>query len=750
MRYHKTAMLMNPGASTFLIRLLFVMAVFAGRASGEQLTLERLYGSPSLNGKELRNVKISPDGLRVTYLKGKESNSRQMDLWEYNLHSKTNRLLVDSEELTGRAPEKLSEEEKSRRERQRIQDSGIVEYYWDAEGKALLFPSGGDIYYKPLAGEVRRLTDSEASETDVKASPKGRYVSFIREQDVFVLDLATGKEKQLTFDGDGPISNGVAEFVAQEEMDRYTGYWWSPDDRYIAFTRIDESAVLNLTRYEINADGSVTTVTQRYPRAGTPNVLIRLGVISLQSGETQWIDLGPDKDIYLARVNWLPDSKRLAFQRQSRDQKRIDLIFADVESGREEPILTESSNTWTNLSDDLRFFEHSDRFLWTSEKDGFRHVYLYSTAGKEIRRLTSGNWAVAQVKGLDEEKGAVYFEGFADTPLENHLYAVPVSGGALTRVTSESGWHNTEISVKGHMLVDSYSSSVFPLQVSVKRLDGKVLAEILKNPLDKTHPYYVYLPDHAGREFGKVNAEDGTVLYYSLMKPPHYDPNKKYPAVVDVYGGPTGHDVSNTWSLGFDQYLARNGYVVFQIDNRGTADRGKVFAEHLYHDLGSVEVRDQLRGVEFLKTLTCVDANRIGVYGWSYGGYMTLLLLLKSEGVFKAGFAGAPVTDWRLYDTHYTERYMGDPSKEDDAYEQSSVYPYLDRLKSSLLLIHGMADDNVFFDHSVKLVAELQKRQILFELMTYPGERHGIYDRSKGIHRWKTAFDFFERRLKGE
>jgi dipeptidyl-peptidase 4 len=741
---------------TFLLFLalpLSILTAYTHLIFGEELTLDRLFGSPNLSGPSPRGLKVSPDGARVTYLEGKKTDVHQLDLWKFDVTTKARKILVDSQEVMGK--EILSEEEKSRRERQRIQDHGIIEYYWDAEGKAIVFPLGGDIYYKPLNGLVRRLTNTKEFETDIKVSPKGHYVSFIRDLNIFVIDLASGNETQLTSDGKSPISNGVAEFVAQEEMNRFSGYWWSPDDTHIAFTRVDESPVQILTRYEINADGSVTTVTQRYPRAGTSNVLIQLGVINVKSGKVNWIDLGPDKDIYLARVNWLWDSKHLSFQRQTRDQKQIDLIFADIETGTQKLILSETSKSWTDLNDDLVFLRNSERFIWTSEKDGFRHIYLYSLNGDLIRQITSGNWEVHKVNAVDEKRGLVYFEGFADTPLENHLYAASLEGGAQRKITNEPGWHTAEtpaigdlVQEGGRVFIDSYSSNDVPPRTVLKDLDGKVVNVILDNPLDKTHPYYPYLSERATREFGTMKAEDGTVLHYSLLKPPHFESSKKYPVIVFVYGGPTGQEVTNVWQLNFNEYLARHGYIIFQLDNRGTPNRGTSFQTPLYHNLGDIEVRDQLRGVDFLKTLAFVDANRIGVYGWSYGGYMTALLLFKGGGVFRAGFCGAPVTDWRLYDTHYTERYMGDPRQVDEAYTRASVFPYVQGLKSSLLLMHGMADDNVFFDNSVKLIAELEKREIIFELMTYPGERHGIYGQEQGVHRWKTAFDFFERKLK--
>lgn len=731
----------------------FFLFVFfsSGPAFAEDLSLDRLFGSPDLDGEALKDLKISPDGARVTYLKGKKDNARQLDLWEYNIALGAHRLLVDSQELLG-GEEVLSEEEKSRRNRMRIIDSGIVSYGWDAAGKALIFPLGGDVYYKPLDGPVRQLTATEAYETDIKVSPAGHYVSFIRDRNLYMIDLATGEERQLTFDGGGAISNGIAEFVAQEEMDRFTGYWWAKDDSKIAFERVDESPVDIVERYEIAADGSVTIIRQRYPRAGTANVLVTLGVLDLGSGAVSWIDLGPDHDIYLTRVKWLPDSEHLTFQRESRDQKTLDLILVNADGSGEKPLIREAAKTWINLTHDLKFIEGRDEFLWTSERSGFRHIYVYGLDGTLKRQLTDGDWVVSSIAGYDPETGMVLFEGFRDTVLEKHLYTVPIDGGDIMNVTEEGGWHSTVVPKKGKVFIDKYSSDTTPPRTLLKAVDGTLIATLTENPLDETHPYYPFAASHATREFGTTTTPDGTVLHYSLMKPADFDPSRKYPAIVFLYGGPgVTPKVRNDWNLDFPQFLARNGYLVFTLDNRGTPNRGKAFEDPIYRAMGGIEVEDQAWGAEVLKAMPFVDENRVGIYGWSYGGYMTLNMLLKKPGLFAAGFSGAPVTDWRLYDTHYTERYMGDPNGADaEAYEKSGILPYVDNLKDKLLLIHGMADDNVLFSNSVRLIAALEEQETLFEFMAYPGERHHVSSKGMEVHVWLTVFDFFERNLKGD
>ncbi len=726
-----------------------------GSGDVHELTIGRLVASPSLSGPSIARVRFSPDGRRVTYLKGKMDDFRVQDLWEYDLETGVTRLLVDSRALLGGMEERLSEEEKARRERQRISAQGIVDYFWSPDGKALLFPLGGDLYLLPLGGKLRRLTTTEEAEIDPRFSPDGRHVSFVRARNLFVIDLASGREKALTADGGGAIANGVAEFVAQEEMDRDTGYWWSPDGARIAFARIDESPVRLVSRYEVTADGSVTTVPQRYPFAGGANVKVRLGVVDVRSGRKSWIDLGPDEDIYLARVRWLPDSKHLSFQIESRDQKTLELRIAATGKKASAPktVIRETAPTWINLSHDLRFLKKGREILWSSERSGYRHLYLFDRKGRLLRQLTDGEWVVAGVRAVDEKLGRVYFEGYRDTPTERHLYWVDLSGGdqSVHRLTHEPGFHTTAFSRGAELFADFFSDIRRPPQVVVKRaLDATRVTVLLANRLDETHPYMPYLKGASGQRFGTLVAADGrTVLHYQLRLPPGFDARKakRYPAIIDVYGGPGAQRVVNRWSIGFDEILARRGFVVMKLDNRGSANRGKAFEDVLYHRMGFAEVEDQTVGARFLIAQPWIDPTRIGVWGWSYGGYMTLQLLMKRPRIFKAGVAVAPVTDWRLYDTHYTERFLGMPG-ESNAYEISSVFAYRRGLADdALLLVHGMADDNVFFDHSVKLMGRLQKDRRQFRLMTYPGKRHGIRGKDVRAHLWRMALEFFEERL---
>ena len=733
--------------------LLFAAMSLAPAVHAERLTLEAITGGAPLSGPTLMKPAISPDGSRVTFLKGKDSDRFRLDLWEYNVAAGQQRLLVDSAVVL--PDETLSDEEKARRERQRLAAfRGIVEYQWAPDGESLLFPLGGQLYLYDLrisqVNPVRKLTTGEGFATDPKVSPRGRYVSFVRGRDLWVIELASGREIRLTDDSSETIGNGVAEFVADEEMGRHTGYWWAPDDSAIAFARIDEAPVPVQKRYEVYPDRT-DVVEQRYPAAGDPNVRVSLHVATLgeRIGRRE-VSLGANPDIYLARVNWR-GPQRLTFQRQSRDQRRLDLIEADLADGTQRTLLSETSGTWVPLHDGLRFLADG-RFLWISERTGFEHLYLHDADGQPLRALTSGDWTVDALLGVDEAAGFAYVAATKDSPLEKHVYAVPLAGGEPRRLSAQPGVHEAVFSANSTVFVDLWSNPATPPQTELFKADGSRLATLVSNDAsDPAHPYAKYRAAHRPMEFGELKAAGGEILHYSLIKPDGFDPAKKYPVVVYVYGGPAAQTVLRGWpSRGdhfFNQFLAQSGYVVFSLDNRGTPRRGARFGGALYGRQGTVEVEDQKAGVDFLRSQSWVDGDRIGVHGWSNGGYMTLMLLAQASDRYACGIAGAPVTDWGLYDTHYTERYMDHPARNAEGYRNGAVFAHLDGLRSKLLLIHGMADDNVLFSNSTKLMSELQKRGTPFELMTYPGAKHGLQGADL-LHRYRLSEAFFARCLK--
>ncbi|MDI5876118.1 S9 family peptidase [Shewanella xiamenensis] len=745
------------GASSLLIASQLAMVssaiftpAYALEGGTTPLTIERMNASPALAGTSPRGLKLSPDGQRVTYLAGRKDNQNFYDLWQMDVKTGESSLLLNADKL---ASNELSDEEKARRERQRIYGEGIMEYFWADDSKALLIPASGNLYYFSLAdNSVSQLPIGEGFATDARLSPKGNFVSFVRDQNLYVLNLATKKLEAMTTDGGGAIKNAMAEFVAQEEMSRMTGYWWAPDESAIAFTRIDESGVELVTRNEIYADG-IKLTEQRYPAAGKNNVEIQLGVVTLSHKTINWVTLSDDKnkDIYLPRVDWLPDSKHLSFQWQSRDQQKLDLQLVALDAlTKPKTLVKERSDAWVNLNNDLHFLKQQSAFIWASERDGFNHLYLFDLKGKLKTQLTKGDWAVDELEYIDETAGWVYFTGRKDTPIEKHLYRVPLAGGKVERVSREAGMHDPVFADNQSVYLDYFNSLSQPPQISLHGDKGQHLAWVEQNQVKAGHPLYDYAGLWQLPEFKELKAEDGQVLQTRLFKPVPFDANKKYPVVVRVYGGPHAQLVTNSWSEQdyFTQYLVQQGYVVFQLDNRGSAHRGTQFEQVIYRHLGEAEVNDQKVGVDYLRSLPFVDSNNVAIYGHSYGGYMALMSLFKAPDYFKAAISGAPVTDWRLYDTHYTERYLAHPANNEQGYEASSVFPYVKNYQSGLLMYHGMADDNVLFENSTRVYKALQDEGKLFQMIDYPGSKHSMRGEKVRNHLYRSLADFLDRQLK--
>jgi len=742
--------------SYIMATCLFVTNSIAGQETspdepkGSKLSIERMTKSPALAGSAPRAVTFSPDGARVTFLRPSAVDYKILDLWEYNLKDNKSRVLVASSSLTGGA-EKLSQVERARRERMRITHSGIVSYSWSKDGQKLLFPLGGDLYQYALEStRVDRLTNSPAYETDSRFSPQGNYVSYIQDHNIHIVDVGSGKARQLTKSKSPTIKNGSAEFIAMEELDRDTGYWWSPNEKYIAFIQYDEAPVEMGQRYEVNRD-DFRLLEERYPRAGTNNVTLKLGIMTVKTGRVKWVDIGEDPDIYLPRVQWVPDNSGVFFQRLNRTQKKLDLIFAEAKSGKITPVLTETSKYWVNLQHNLKFIQQGREFLWASERSGFNHLYRYRIDGSLMGQLTDGDWVVTKILQVDETAGEVFFSGHADGPIEHHLYKVKLSDHKVTRplrLSKTGGWHKFSFPENGTDYINYYSDPMTPDQVSIQGGQGQFLAWIDENSLTEGHPYFPYLKDHIMPEFGSFQGPSGDDLHYRIYRPAGMAEGKKYPVVFALYGGPIAQLVRRAWGDPFHQILAQSGYVVFTLDNRGSNYRGTEFEGAIYRQMGKVEVEDQVAGAEFLKQFDFIDPDRIGVQGHSYGGYMALMSLFQAPDIFKVGVSSAPVTEWRLYDTAYTERYLGHPDENKVGYDNSSVFPYVKNLSGKLLLVHGMADDNVLFNNSSMLLDELQKNAQQFDFMAYPGQTHRIgSDKMRKRHFLTLIKNYFDKNL---
>lgn len=730
--------------------LLSATSALAQETPSNILTPERVFSSPSLNGPVAKGVTLSPDGQLVAFLRSREDNVDVQDLWAAPTGPGEPYKLIDARALVPDAGE-LSEAEKARRERMRISARGVVEYSWDQQGRYILAPLEGDIFLANRAdGKVRRLTETPADEIDAKVSPKGSYVSYVRDQNLIVYDLASGKETPITDDGAGLISWGTAEFIAQEEMDRDTGYWWSPDERYIALTRVDESPVDIVPRFEITGGGA-TMVEQRYPRAGRPNAVVELYVRDLHSGARVKVDLGANTDIYLARVNWSGDGKTLYVQRQSRDQKTLDLLSVDPATGASRVILSQKASAWVDLNDDFRVLADG-RFIWSNEDSGWRHLYLYDRNGRRIRAITRGDYPVKHLDGVNEQTGDVYFTASMrdgkELPIEQQMFRANLNRTVdPVAVTPGGGWWTVSVNGPATAYVGNYSDPATPPQSALYRIDGTRVRWIEENRLDASHPFAPYVSRLRTPEFGTMQSH-GQTLVWRMTTPPGFDPSKKYPVVMQVYGGPgTGAGVQKSWQPLTNQLLTEAGYIVFRVDNRGEGDRSQAFETSIYRRLGIPAVEDQAQAAQWLKTLPYVDPDHIAVMGWSFGGFLSLLTLTDKDANLAAALAGAAPTQWSLYDTHYTERYMSTPQDNPEGYAATDILPRLNDMTGRLLILHGMADDNVIFGNATRVIDALQAKSVPFEMMLYPGQRHGVRGDPRQLQQWRTYLDFLDRTI---
>jgi dipeptidyl-peptidase 4 len=713
-------------------------------AGSKDLTVERIYTAPSLSGNLTEGIEWAPDSKRISYFGNDRSGT---GLWTTDAATGERRVLVKADALQSAMPPERAEA---------IQSTGLgrvesAKYLWSPSGNSLLLIGGSSLVLLDLNTMTpRTLVSGSFDIDDPKFSPDGKWVSFVRESNLWLANIATGDVKPLTTSGSPDILEGQLDWVYPEELETSTAYWWSPDSSKVAFYQMDERPV---TRYPIvDMSSPVGAVEyERYPQAGEANPEVHVGVIPIDGGKTEWMDTGKDPDVYLARVQWLPDSRRVAIERLNRAQNELDLLLCDAATGASSKLLTETDKYWINIADDLYFFSDDKRFLWSSERTGFRHYYLYDLDGHELEQLTSGEWQISGNGGfgpgasshpaVDEARGYVYFLSNKDDVRDAQLYRLSLADRSITRITRESGTHDPLIAPDASAFVDTYSNAMTPPRQDLYHMDDSRIAVINEDHVPELADYAL-----SPVEFLNVTANDGTKLYARMIKPPHFDPAQKYPLIVDVYGGPQDQEVRDDW--GYSDFLwfemmAEKGYIVFALDNRGSYGRGHNFEVPVYHQLGKVELEDQLAGLRYLKSLPYVDGTRIGIWGWSYGGTMVLNALFNAPNVFKAGVAVAPVTDWRLYDTIYTERYMGRPKDNPEGYIDSSPVHQAGQLRAKLMLAHGTGDDNVHFANTTELINQL----ILVgtypdDLMILPGRGHGMTDWRARVQLYQKITDF--------
>jgi dipeptidyl-peptidase-4 len=673
----------------------------------------------------------SPDGKRFAAVRG----SRIM---LYDVAAKSEKELLSTDALEKVASD-VPDAEKFDWQNRRVSETDLQ---WWPSGQQLLLSVGGDLFLVSVdTGKWEQLTHTDVDERDPKLSPDGTRVAFRREHDLYTLEIASRKVTRLTRDGSPTLLNGELDWVYPEELDLGTAFWWSPDSRRVAYMQFDTAREFLYPHAALTGLRAIAE-PERYPQAGSPNADVHIGVVDAQGGATRWMDLGDPRGALFARVYWTPDSSQLAVKRFNRVQNQLDLLFANASTGTSRSILHESDPYWINNNDLFRFLKNG-QFIWGSERDGFLHLYVYGQDGKLRTRLTEGNWEVTSLAGLDEANQTLYYVSTEKSPLERHLYSIKLNGKDRKRISQGDGTHTISMSPSTANYMDSFSSLTQPSSRTLRANDSSEWAVYRAADHELTDEYQV-LPT----EIVSMKSQSGETLYARLIKPANFRAGEKYPAVVMVYGGPGAQSVRNSWQgATWDQVLAHRGFVIWQLDNRGSAGRGHAFETPLYHRTGKTELEDQLEGIRYLEAQGFVDPARIGIYGWSYGGYMTLYSLLNAPDVFRAGIAGAPVTSWRNYDTIYTERYMGLPEDNAKGYHDSSPVPNADKLKATLLMLHNFEDDNVLFQNTLQIADAFERAGKLFDMVIYPQKTHGVNGQLRRQLLEKTT-DFFEKNLK--
>jgi dipeptidyl-peptidase-4 len=708
-------------------------------SSPGELTVDRIFRAPSLSGHLNPGLTWMPDGKRLSYVEtvGTGKDARR-ELWVEDAATGQRSVLVPADKWDAALTNPAAAN---------TQATGLGRhapplYQWAPSGEAILFQGANSLAWYDLKSQSSRVLVSGTQDlTDPKISPDGKLVSFIRSHNLWVVSTADGKEHALTLGGTEDIRKGELDWVYPEELDITTAYWWSPDSSSVAYLEMDQRKVsqfslLNFESYTGEAE------LQRYPVPSGTNPIVHIYVVSAEGGTPRLMDTGAETDIYLARVNWVPDSKRLAIQRLNREQNNLDLLLADASSGKTTTVLTEKDPYWINVSDDLRFLKDSKRFLWSSERTGYRHLYLYDLGGKQLAQLTKGDWEVTQVDAVDEAKGIIYSTATEKSPIERQLYRVSLDGSGFSRVTKEAGTHGIRFSPTTAAYVDTYSNAITPPRRDTYTADGSKLATLEEDKVPALAEYHL-----SPVEFFTIKSHDGLTFNCSMIKPPHFDPSKKYPVLTFTYGGPHAQVVLNAWSRSaiflWHQMMAQKGYIIFSIDNRGSAGRGHIFEQPVHLHLGAQELSDQRDGAAWLREQPYVDPNRLGIWGWSYGGHMTLHAMFEAGDIYKVGFAGGPVTDWHFYDTIYTERYMGLLPKNEQNYKDSSPIKNASNLKGKLLIAHGTGDDNVHYSNTLSLIDDLIRDGKYVEVMAFPGRGHGVSDPPAQRILWERVTKFF-------
>jgi dipeptidyl-peptidase-4 len=742
--------------------LLFLFPLVQAQTAPEKkLTIESIFAEGGVIGRAPETVKWAPNGTQVSFVQ-RDDAGEHGELWYIDTATGEKKVLVSESKLAQLAPP--ASRIKDEREKERVTRYHVAAYNWAPDSKHLLFVAQGQLWYYDLGtGTGVQLTASPEASQDPKFSPDGKLLAYVRKHNLYVRSVSgeggeriiTREEKEKSSkdcdcsDKEGNILNGEVDWVYAEELGVRSNYFWSPEGHDVLFLQMDETRV---PTYPIT-DWIPThphVEQEKYPQPGDPNPAVRLGAVGNGGGRIRWITLTNDEDTYIPRFGWIKENWGWA-EVLNRKQDTMDLYFFDTKSGKSRKVLTESApDAWVNVNDDFRILKSGDRFLWTSWRDGQTHIYLYSFDGRDPlsadakleRQLESGDYEVIEIGGVDDAAGTIFLTANKDDPRQQQLFSVKLDGSAFTKLSQEEGTYMAVFANDGKHYVEYHSDALTPTRMSVcasggscqKVWEGRSVAD-----------YNLVAPKYL-----EFKAEDGTVLYGSLMLPPGADAGQKIPLIVYIYGGPAAQTVVKRWGGSnelFHQMLVKDGFAIFSVDNRGTPNRGKKFSTALRLQFGGIELKDQLAALEQLYAqYPQLDQSRTAMWGWSNGGSMTAYTLTHTDR-FKAGISVAPITNQRNYDSIYTERYMGLPKDNAKGYDDATVN-MAGNLHGSLLLVHGTSDDNVHFQNTIQFVDALIRNGKQFRLMIYPNKTHGISGPETRSQLFRMMEDFWKEQLK--
>ena len=721
-------------------------------SQSHQLTPERIVADPSLNGELLKQLQWNSDGTRLAWIQSSEKSGPAKnnelpatEIDSFDARTQQRSVLVSTAMLRtalALAPPPKNDDDNGLHPPRPAQLSSFV---WARGDQALLLTTKVALIWLDLSsGHARKMASGDEPVEDVKLSPDARYASFVREHSLWITNVSTGATRKLTPPGSKDVREGEPDWPYRNDLGVDTAYWWSPDSTQIAYLETDDRAT---AKYSLRfADGHETAMV--YPRPGSALPIVRLYVQPISGEPRRAIDAG--KAAYLPRVTWAPDSHHVAFEKLDRGQKILELLLADAATGKSRLVLTDKDAYWINLNDGPRFLRDGKRFVWSSERSGYRHLYLYGIDGRQVAQLTSGDWEVTSLDGIDEAAGQVYFTSTKTSQpglpgIERQIYRVALDGSGLAAVTKEAGTHEAMFSPGAQLFVDTFSTAAVPPRQILLRNDGSEVAAISKDAGSSLAEYR--LPPV---EFLTVKMHMGSQVNALIIRPPDFDASHKYPAIVYIAGGPGEQVVRDRW--GGDTFLwlrmmAEKGYVIYAQDGHGTAGRGHEFEEPLHLRFSSQEMADERDGVVYLRSQPYIDDARVGIYGWGFGGFLALHAMLDRPIAYKSGIAGAPITDWRLYDAVFAERYLEDPVRNQDGYLGSMSTENATNLRGTLLIVQGTTDERVHIENSLELLNEFLETAKYPSVMFFPDRGHTFEDHEARLALYRAMTEFFEKNL---